>query len=427
MNLRVVATHVISRVALQGQSLSDVLPEVLAEYKNPKDQAFIQAISYGVCRYYFRLTSIIKLLLEKPLKEKDQDIYILLLIGLFQLTEMRVPPHAAVGETVAAVKKPWAKGLVNAVLRNFQRHQSEIFAELENNVEFHYAHPRWLIEKIQHAWPHHWQQILTANNQHPPFALRVNQRRQTRSEYLAKLSCPAHIIPETEAGICLETPLPVTQLPGFLQGDISVQDGAAQLAAELLALAPHQRVLDACAAPGGKTGHILEIQPHLAEVIAIDQNSERLKLVEENLARLRVAQGVQCITADVANVKQWWDGKSFDRILLDAPCSATGVIRRHPDIKLLRRITDIAKLVSEQKRLLEAVWPLLAIDGILVYATCSILPEENEQLLAEFVAAHKEVEVEKITADWGQECQIGRQIFPDKLDGFYFARLRKKE
>lgn len=423
MNLRAIAAETIFKVVIEGASLSDAMPEKLSD---ARDQAFLQALCYGVCRRYFYLDALLQQLMDKPLKAKDQDIYILLLVGLYQLIDMRVPAHAAIAETVDAVKKfkkIWAKGLVNAVLRNYQRHATELQETLQDNLSAEYSHPMWLIEKTRQEWPVDWQAILTANNQHPPLALRVNQQKITREQYLT--SIPAHILPETQSGIVLEKPLDVQQIPGFLTGEVSVQDGAAQLAAELLMLAPGQRVLDACAAPGGKTAHILELQPQLAELVAIDRDEKRLNSVRENLQRLQISATL--IAADAADTTHWWDKTLFDRILLDAPCSASGVIRRHPDIKLLRRPTDIAKLAIEQLRLLEALWPLLKTDGLLVYATCSIFTEENTRVLQTFLQAHPEAKIDRITTEWGKECAVGKQILPGmhEMDGFYFARLRK--
>ncbi len=431
MNVRAAAARVIFQVYYHGNSLSDCLPDILLQHKDPRDQALIQALCYGVCRRFFYLEALVDLLLEKKLKEKDLDIFALLLVGLYQLTDMRIPDHAAVGETVAAVKefdKVWAKGLVNAVLRNYQRQSAVLQKEIENNLEAQFSHPQWFIGKIQKNWPAAWQDILSANNQHPPFALRVNQRKITRDQYLEKLTTEnihAALIPETQHGIVLLEAMDVKKLPGFEAGEISVQDGAAQLAAELLELAPGQRVLDACAAPGGKTAHIAEQQPALEALLAIDQDAKRLQKVQENLSRLGLS--AQCVHADAAAVDQWWDGLAFDRILLDAPCSAAGVIRRHPDIKLLRLPDDIKNLVEEQQRLLTALWPLLKINGLLVYATCSIFPQENVNVIKEFLASHPDAVEEKIPATWGIACEFGKQILPGMygFDGFYYARLRK--
>lgn len=428
MNLRAAAAHIVYAVTIEGRSLADALPEMSADFKDPRDRALIQAICYGVCRWYFRLDNIAQQLLEKPLKEKDLDIYMLLLVGLYQLIDMRIPAYAAVAETVTAAKefkKVWAKGLVNGVLRQYQRHADELEDEI-SHMAF-YSHPRWMIEKLQTAYPDLWEQILTENNEHPPFTLRVNQQRLTRASYLDKLSAmgvEAGIIPETTAGIILKEAVDVQQLPGFSEGEVSVQDGAAQLVAELLELAPKQKVLDACAAPGGKTAHMLELQPTI-DCVAVDHDKVRLAVVTENLTRLGLS--AKCIAADVAKTEKWWDGELFDRILLDAPCSASGVIRRHPDIKLLRRASDIKKLAETQSQMLDALWPLLKKDGVLLYVTCSIFPEENTQVIQKFLADHPDAKEEKIKQTWGLDAVVGKQIVPgmQNMDGFYFARLRK--
>jgi 16S rRNA (cytosine967-C5)-methyltransferase len=438
MNLRTTATRIMLQV-IKGHSLNDVLPDALTKYSDMRDQRLIQAISYGVCRWYDRLNEFLKFLLTKPLKDKDQDIHCLLLVGLYQLLEMRIPDHAVVAETVAAVrdfKKIWAKNLVNAVLRNFIRQKSELEKTLSKNIAATYSHPEWMIEKIKTSWPNDWHAILNANNQHPPFSLRVNQCHFTRDDYILRLSAgmSAEIIPFTHTGITLAEPVDVKQLPGFEVGDITVQDGAAQLAAELLEVTPTHRILDACAAPGGKTTHILEIISAASQklkisqqypLIAIDSDAGRLQKVQENMLRLKLS--ANCIAADASDIQSWWDGNLFDRILLDAPCSASGVIRRHPDIKLLRRVTDIAKLVDMQLRLLEALWQVLIPGGLLVYATCSVFPDENTGVLETFLANHPDVTEGKIAAGWGKECTVGRQILPGMhgMDGFYFARLRK--
>ncbi len=429
INLRMLAARTVYQVLVHGRSLSDCLPETLTRVRELRDQSFLQAMCYGVCRWYYRLDALAHLLLEKPLKLKDQDIHCLILVGLYQLTEMRVPAHAVLDETVSAAqafKKPWAKGLVNAVLRSYQRSASELNEKMLQSLVTLYMHPQWIIDQVQKNWLLDWQDILTANNQRPPFALRVNQKQITRERYLEKLTAnnmKARIIPETQAGILLEQPVDVQDLPGFLIGEVSVQDGAAQLAAELLELKAGQRVLDMCAAPGGKTAHILELQPDV-ELVAVDRDEKRLQDVRNNLARLQLL--ATCISAD-AGGKEWSDGQLFDRILLDAPCSASGVIRRHPDIKILRRATDIAKLVHEQTRLLNAAWGLLKPGGLLVYATCSIFPEENVAVLQAFLTSHPDATEEMIRMDWGKSCAVGRQILPGMhdMDGFYFARLKR--
>lgn len=429
-NLRLLAALVIDDVT-NGMSLSECLELALAPIPDARDRAFVQALCYGVCRFYSRLDVILSHLLKKPMNAKDSDLHALLLVGLYQLIEMRIPDYAAVTETVNATKnldKAWARGFANAVLREYLRNSTVIAEKIKSDDEAVYAHPAWWIAAIKKAWPAEWQAILEANNQHPPFTLRVNQRQHTREEYVKKLEAQDHaayLIPETQQGLMLALPVAVETLPEFSSGAVSVQDGAAQLAAELLALAPGQRVLDACAAPGGKLTHIAEIEPHLAALVAVEKDAARMPLIAANLTRLSLQ--AECVCQDVNHVKSWWDGQLFDRILLDAPCSASGVIRRHPDIKLLRQPTDIAAFATEQQRLLGSLWPLLSPGGLLLYATCSIFPEENVKVLQQFLAKHSDGQEEAITATWGLPCAIGRQILPGMhgMDGFYYARIRK--
>jgi 16S rRNA (cytosine967-C5)-methyltransferase len=394
------------------------------------ERALTQELCYGVLRYYPRLAYLAARLLNKPLKRKDLDVQQLILIGLYQLIYLKVPAHAAVAETVAATRllgKDWAAGLVNALLRGFQRGAVQLLAQADADPVARYAHPHWWLAQLQSDWPAHWQDILDANNQRPPMTLRVNARRGSRDDYAAQLQAAgiiAHPVPPAPQALTLEKPVDVTQLPGFSGGAVSVQDAAAQLAAPLLNLAPGQRVLDACAAPGGKTAHLLESEP-LLQVQALDSDAQRLTRVQETLARLQLAADLR--HGDAASPQDWWDGKAFDRILLDAPCSGSGVIRRHPDIKLLRTAQDIVTLAQQQRRLLDALWPLLAQGGILLYATCSVLMAENQHNLAQFLAAHSDACEQPIGADWGHAQTPGRQLLPGEngMDGFYYARLMK--
>lgn len=429
-NLRLTASQIINDVT-EGRSLSDCLDRILPAIKDGRDRALLQAICYGVCRFYTRLDVILSHLLEKPMQAKDGDVHALLLVGLYQLMAMRIPEYAAVAETVNAtekLKKNWARGFVNAVLREYLRQRENIEKEIQSDQEALYAHPEWWIDAIKAAWPDQWEAILDANNQHPPFALRVNLQRITRDKYLEKLQKADHaaqIIPETKCGIILDAPVSAEDLPGFSAGEISVQDGAAQLAAELLALAPGQHVLDACAAPGGKLTHMLEIEPDLS-VVAIEKETGRMQSIKENLTRLKIQ--AECICQDANRVGDWWDGQLFDSILLDAPCSASGVVRRHPDIKLLRYPSDIGAFAQEQLKLLTSLWTTLKPGGLFLYVTCSVFPEENVQVIQDFFADHPDAEEEKIIADWGVACAVGRQILPgmQQMDGFYYALLRKK-
>ncbi|HFE32048.1 MAG TPA: 16S rRNA (cytosine(967)-C(5))-methyltransferase RsmB, partial [Gammaproteobacteria bacterium] len=320
-------------------------------------------------------------------------------------------------------------GLVNAVLRNFQRQAEELLAAADASEPGRWAHPQWLIDSVRTAWPDDWQRILTANNERAPMTLRVNVRQQSRDDYLQRLEqagIDAEATTHSDGGIRLRSPCDVTQLPGFSEGAVSVQDEAAQLAAQLLDVRPGQRVLDVCAAPGGKTAHILERSDDIA-LLAVDIEARRLQRVTDNLQRLGLQAEVR--EGDARRPDDWWDGRPFERILLDAPCSASGVIRRHPDIKLLRRPGDIETLLELQGEILRAIWPLLAPGGMLLYATCSVLPQENQQRVAAFLAEQPDAEGRPLEADWGRASGIGRQILPGgvaQMDGFYYACLHKR-
>ncbi|KQO33639.1 16S rRNA (cytosine(967)-C(5))-methyltransferase RsmB [Pseudomonas chengduensis] len=431
MNPRLAAARALTAVLSGKASLGSSLPPQLDKVEH-HDRALAQDLAFGAARWQPRLQLLADKLLEKPFKAADKDVEALLLIGLYQLLHSRIPEHAAIGETVGcagALKKPWAKGLLNAVLRRAQREHEEIFAELDRDPVLHTAHPRWLQKKLKAFWPEHWQAICAANNAHPPLILRVNRRHGSRDDYLAELrsaGIDAEPCTFSRDGVRLLQPCDVTTLPGFKEGRVSVQDEAAQLAADLLELAPRQRVLDACSAPGGKTCHLLEVEPGLSEVVAVDLEAKRLARVRENLERLQL--DATLIAADGRDTGAWWDGQPFQRILLDAPCSATGVIRRHPDIKLTRKPEDIPALAQLQGELLDALWPTLAPGGILLYATCSVLPTENSETIAAFLARTPDAREIAIEGDFGLQPAHGRQLLPqlDGHDGFYYAKLFKR-
>ena len=428
-NVRVVAAEAIGQV-LRGRSLSAVLPKY-SEKVADTDQALFKQLCFGTLRWYPQLQAIVNHLMSKPIKDKEREIQALLACGIYQLMYMRVADHAAINETVAAtvkLKRLWAKGLVNAVLRNFQRQQQQITASLSTNTEFATAHPQWLVSRLHKAWPRQAEEILQANNLQAPMCLRVNALRCSRDDYLQLLvdaDIGASPTQYSDCGVMLDSPQDVTKLPGFADGFVSVQDESAQLAASLLDVQPGHAVLDACCAPGGKTCHILESQPQLSSLTAIDLEEKRLERCKDNLQRLDLQANL--IAADVGAIDQWWDNNSFDRILLDAPCSASGVIRRHPDIKLLRQDTDIENLSKIQTELLEKVWKTLRKGSMLIYATCSVLPQENDQVVARFLATNNDASLVKIEADWGIATDFGRQIFPSAKggDGFYYSRLQK--
>lgn len=388
-----------------------------------------QEICFGVCRHYGQLQAIAELFLKK--RPKSTEVWLALLIGLYQLHALRIPDYAVVQATVALlakIKKTWAKGLVNAVLRTYCREQNTLPERLKHNAMYRYNHPSWLLKKIQSSWPDDWQAILKANDERPPMTLRVNCLQTDPAQYLAALTLEnieATPLQHAPSGLTLKTPCPVQALPNFDSGAVSVQDEAAQLAVTMLDLKPGLRLLDACCAPGGKTCHILETEPHLSACVALDIEDRRLKRVQDNLTRLKLHATL--IRGDACRPEDWWDGVLFDRILLDAPCSATGVIRRHPDIKLLRTEADLHAIVKIQRQLLTALWPLLAKDGRLLYATCSIFPEENEQQIARFSAHQKDCEVLLNDPLWGRQTPHGRQILPgdSNMDGFFYSILKK--
>jgi 16S rRNA (cytosine967-C5)-methyltransferase len=347
------------------------------------------------------------------------------------LIHLRIPDHAAIAETVrvtGALGKPWARGLINAVLRQYQRNHAALDALADADREAATSHPRWLLDALQQSWPTAVNDIVSANNQQAPMVLRVNQRKNTRDAYLLCLrdaGIEALAAPHTGNGVRLARAVNVERLPGFDDGQVSVQDGAAQLAATLLQPRAGDRILDACAAPGGKTAHLLEVSDNAIELLALDHNAQRLPRIQDNLMRLGLE--AQIVQGDAAEPSSWWDQRPFDRILLDAPCSATGVIRRHPDIKLLRRADDIGQLAATQAKMLTALWPLLKSEGILLYSTCSVLAEENAGQIKVFLANHADAELIPIQSAWGRDTGYGRQILPgeDEMDGFFYAMVRK--
>jgi len=428
LSARQTAVNIICAVAHHGQSLTEAL--IATDILDLRDRAFCRELCYGTIRWYSRLDAILAQLLKKPFKPKDTDIKVLALLGLYQIIYLNTPDHAAVSETVntcAKSRKSWAKGLLNGVLRSFLR-ERETLESNADSTNAQYSHPEWLTQQLQQDWGNRSTEIMRANNEHPPMSIRVNLQQNERDAYLKQLneqSIAATTNPLNSCGLTLEKPVSVEQLPNFWQGACSVQDNAAQLAAELLNVQAGQRVLDVCAAPGGKTAHILERSANDIELVAIDIDEQRNQRVIENLERLHLNADV--LTVDGLEPNEWFDGTPFQRILIDAPCSATGVIRRHPDIKLLRKASDIEKLVELQAKLLKAIWPLLEKNGVLIYATCSILSAENSQQITRFIDQQPDAKAVKIDASWGQACENGRQIFPgeEKMDGFYYACLTK--
>lgn len=417
-NPRTTAANILQAVIYKGESLSAALLDV--------EDSMVRDLCYGSLRWHEPLSALLDELLSKQLKKKDKDVECLIRVGLYQIIYQKTPDHAAVSETVSALKdlkKPWAKKLVNAVLRNYLRQQEKLQKEINKRQVVKYAFPQWLIHEIKHAWPDDWESILLESNQRAPMTLRVNLKIQSRQQYLEKLkraNIEAEVLDEVGTAIILKNPCNVFDLPGFKQGEVSVQDGAAQLASMLLDCKDGMSVLDACAAPGGKTGHILESADNL-DVTAIDNSQARLKRVTQNLQRLNLKATLIC--TDVLDTKKYAKDKLFDRILLDAPCSATGVIRRHPDIKVLRRQSDTAELSQLQRKMLGVLWEKLKPGGVLLYATCSILPEENERQISAFIKINDDVEILPISKVQG----LGRQVFPGEgqMDGFYYCLLKR--
>ncbi|WP_435946991.1 16S rRNA (cytosine(967)-C(5))-methyltransferase RsmB [Dryocola sp. BD586] len=424
LNLRSLAAQTIEQVVEKGQSLSNVLPPMQQKVSD-KDKALLQELCFGVLRTLPQLEWLTGKLMSRPMTGKQRTIHYLIMVGFYQLLYTRIPAHAALAETVegaVAIKRQNLKGLINGVLRQFQRQQEELMAEAATH-ESRLLHPSWLIQRIRKAYPNQWQSIIDANNQRPPMWLRVNRQHHSRDEWLgllAEAGLEGQPHPRYRDAVRLDTPASVHALPGFDKGWVTVQDASAQGCVDLLDPQDGETILDLCAAPGGKTTHILEAAPG-ASVMAVDVDPQRLKRVHENLERLGMSAEVK--QGDGRFPAQWCGKQQFDRILLDAPCSATGVIRRHPDIKWLRRDRDIAELAELQKEILQAIWPHLKTGGTLLYATCSILPEENSQQVADFLARHPEAKL----AATGTPAQPGIQNLPAEHegDGFFYAKLIK--
>ncbi len=421
------AARAIAAVIGNGITLDEALDRSTGPLAG-RDRALAREIAFGVCRRYFELDALLEQLMEKPLKARDADVRALLLVGLYQLRHMRVPDHAAVSETVAASKslgKPWARGLVNAVLRGYQARADQLDAAL--TAAQRAAHPPWLLQALERAWPEQLADIVAANNAAPPMTLRVNAARITREAWLVtarEAGIGARACAFAAEGVVLAEPLDVTQLPGFVAGLVSVQDEGAQLATALLGCTDGERILDACAAPGGKACHLLERHPGIA-LVALDSSAPRLERVRQNLQRLQLEATLAC--GDAADPHAWWDGQPFDRILVDAPCSGTGVIRRHPDIRILRTAAQIKEAAALQLAILRGLWQCLRPGGTLLYSTCSVLPQENEATIAAFLAATPDAQEETLGIDCGIARSHGRQLLPtvSEHDGFFYARLRK--
>lgn len=423
---------------INGQSLNRVIPSLELQV-DEQEQAFFRDLLIGSCRWYYRLNALCKILLKSPFEDEELVLQGLLIIGLYQLTVQGKAAHAAVHATVEVCEemgKTYAKPVINACLRRYGREYESLLPPLDDNPVTATSHPKWLVKMLTKAWPEQWQSILAANNERAPICLRVNQRRYSRDQYLellAQAGITAQAGQHSPDAIYLESSLDVRSLPEFSEGAVSVQDEAAQLAAHLLAPKQGEQILDACAAPGGKSCHLLE-QADI-DLIAADIDPERLHRIEENFERLQLKAELNC--ADLAADTLPWQEHQFDAILLDVPCSATGVIRRHPDIRMLRRREDIQALQQTQAQILERCWPLVKPGGRLLYATCSVLPAENDEQISRFVSMHPDAQIvtlasESDTAlgmDWGVAQKYGRQLFPTNgsHDGFYYALMQKAE
>ncbi|MGD2054147.1 MAG: 16S rRNA (cytosine(967)-C(5))-methyltransferase RsmB [Gammaproteobacteria bacterium] len=427
---RIAAVTVLDAVLVRGRSLATTRALLADGLEDRRERSLAMELVNGVLRWRFRLEAILAQLLNKPLRKKDQDVQLVLLIALYELVELSTPDYAVVNEAVAQtrhLRKQWASAVVNGVLRGFIRDRHNLLARVDEHEVARFSHPQWFIELLRQDWPQQADQILEANNQRPPMWLRVNRARISADDYLEllraqQLSATRH--PVVETALMLDKPVDVGVLPGFSDGLVSVQDVAAQLAARLLAAEDGEHVLDLCAAPGGKTCHVLEHSTGI-QMTAVEIEPLRMQSLQQNLDRLGLQ--ARLVVGDATEPQSWWHGELFDRILLDAPCSASGVIRRHPDIKSLRQPGDLAALTDIQQNILQQAWGMLKPGGVLLYVTCSVLKQENQQQIERLLSA---VDAEEIALEesWGIECRHGRQLFPGDLggDGFYYARLKKR-
>ncbi len=431
--LRAAAASAVDDVVSAGRSLDAALAE-RGERLPPDDLPLFRLLSYGTLRYHWRLMHWTGALLDRPLKRRDSVVNQLLAIGLYQLAETRIPDHAVVSQTVEAartLRRPKLAPLVNAILRRARR--DRIFEQEPSDECAAHDHPGWLLDRLRSDWPDDWRDIVTANNGRAPMWLRVAPSGGSVADMQERLEHDG-MTSERLAGapqaLRLGSPVPVDSLPGFADGQVSVQDAAAQLAAPWVLAGGARRVLDACAAPGGKTGQLLELGGDGIDLTAIDRDPDRLLVVAENLERLGL--DATLIAADASKTGEWWDDRPFDAILLDAPCSATGVIRRHPDIKHLRRAADVDELAQLQAALLDALWPTLAPGGRLMYVTCSVLQQENDDVIAGFLGRTPDAREDNVLHDYNirdlmRDKACGQQILPGTagLDGFYYAGLTK--
>jgi 16S rRNA (cytosine967-C5)-methyltransferase len=425
IELQLLAAAIIANV-LAGRSLDTELKALWTRESGltVQERPALQDIAYGTLRFLGEIDGVLNALLDKPLK--DEGLRQLLRVAIYQLAHTRAAPHAVVDHAVracAAQGQGSAKGLVNAVLRNFIRNRDALLAQVHKTESGRYSHPQWWVERLRRQYPDHYESVLDAANRHPPLTLRVNARATRVADFLATLHA-AGIGASALGGaaVMLERPIPVERIPGFTEGLVSVQDAAAQYAATLLEPPPGARVLDACAAPGGKTAHLLERSQ--IELTALDSDASRLERVQSNLRRLHLAATVLC--GDAAAPSGWWDGRPYSHVLADVPCSASGVVRRHPDIKWLRRPEDIAAFARRQRDILDALWQLLASGGKLLYATCSVFHEENGAQIEQFLERHGDAQRLTLPGPYTNAQQLAGQILPDERhDGFFYALLQK--
>lgn len=433
---RVVAARAVARVLGDGLTLDAAVADAL-KLSAPEQGPQVRSLSYGAVRGYYRHEAILKRLMAKPVGSLDVFVRAILSVALFELEDARSPAYAVVDAAVNTAKSGAAAragGFVNAVLRRYLREREAIDAHIARDPAARHAAPGWLAKLTRADWPAHWIEVLAAVDSQAPMWLRVDSRRATAAEYVERLrgaGIAARAEPRVPYAVVLDKPCDVTDLPGFADGIVSVQDLGAQLVAFSLSPGPGERVLDACAAPGGKTALIAEREPRLAQLVAVDIDAKRLAKVQENLSR--GALRADLVAADAAQPSAWWDGVPFDRILLDAPCSGLGVIRRHPDIRLRKSSADMDKMADRQGRLLRAAWSMLKIGGRLVYATCTFTRRENREVLAQFLACAADAEIVPAEAwpgwpGFGQPDGFGRQILPGEAgaDGFYYAALKKR-
>lgn len=427
---RALAAQALADIALHGMSLREAMEQRAPKLRDPRDRALLMALLSDGARWWLRFDAALDRLLEKPLRRKEPEIHALLVLGLVQLEILQLQDYAAVAATVEATRalnRPRLAGLVNAVLRRWQRERTELLADLDAQPQTRYAMPPWLANAIAADWPAHVDAVLADSNREPPLMLRANRRRVTRDALIEQLRANdynAEPHPWLADGIVLPHSSDVTRMPGFAQGLFAVQDGAAQVAVDVADVHDGQRVLDACAAPGGKACHLLERAD--ITLTAVEFDAARTTRIRQNLERLGLQADVR--VGDAGDPSGWWDGKPFDRILIDAPCSATGVLRRRPDVRLHRRASDIDALVAQQQRILAALWPLLAPGGRLVYVTCSLLRSENEAVASNFLSRHADAKSSALQLPIGQAAATGWQILPGDgdLDGMYYAVLERR-